>query len=283
VTGPDTLIEILDPVGSCLYHYTTLEKVIEHILPNGQMIMNPFSKMRDPRESKALNPVGAADPNGSATLEATRRFAAIHKKSRQVKDQVKVLSLTRDDSANRDPETAIFGRGFAHPRLWEQYADKHRGICLCFDKEKLTRTLLTKLAKHGKPEHGEVIYRDGPIEATAYTFPLAEIDTYQDDVIIDRLIRAGMTELFFTKTKDWETEAEYRFVVPTRGLEPLLAYVRDALRAVILGELASEHYKPSIVSLLEQPGVKELNVRILRVLWGDGVPFLRDPVAPGYS
>ncbi len=283
MSDTETLIEILDPLGSCLYHYTRLETVIEHILPSGRMIMNPFSKMRDPRESKALNPVGTAAPPQSATLERSRRFAAIYGKSQSVKDQVKVLSLTRDGPADGDPETAIFTRGFAHPRLWEQYADKHRGVCLCFDKEALTRALMTELAKHGKPEHGAVMYRDGPIAPTAYTFSLAQIDSESDDDIIDHLIQAGMTELFFTKTKDWETEAEYRFVVPTRGIEPLPAYVRGALRAVILGELASEHYKPSIVTLLEQPGVRELNVRILRVRWGDGAPFLRDPMALGYS
>ena len=65
---PETLLKLLDPPGSCLYHYTGLSMVVEHILPSGRMIMNPFSKMRDPRESKALNPVGAVDPPGSATL-----------------------------------------------------------------------------------------------------------------------------------------------------------------------------------------------------------------------
>ncbi len=133
--------------------------------------------------------------------------------------------------------------------------------------------LTTELATHGKPWHGEVIYRDGPIEPNAYTFSLAEIDTYSDDEVIDRLIEAGITESFFTKTKDWETEAEYRFVVPTRGMEPLLVYVRDVLRAIILGEFASQHYKPSIMSLLEQPGVKELNDP--QSAWGDGAPFDR--------
>jgi hypothetical protein len=56
VNTSDDLLKLLDPPGSCRYHYTRLCKVVEHILPSGRIKMNPFSKMRDPRESKELNP-----------------------------------------------------------------------------------------------------------------------------------------------------------------------------------------------------------------------------------
>jgi hypothetical protein len=106
----EDLVKLLDPPGSCLYHYTRLCTVVEHILPSGRIKMNPFSRMRDPRESKELNPVGAAGPAGS-TLEGTRRFPAIHAKSRRVKNQVKVLSLTRDDSVSAMSRVRSSGAG----------------------------------------------------------------------------------------------------------------------------------------------------------------------------
>ncbi len=60
----ETLLKLLDPPGSCLYHYTRLCIAVEHILPTGRMKLptgrmklNPFSKIRDPRASKDLNPV----------------------------------------------------------------------------------------------------------------------------------------------------------------------------------------------------------------------------------
>src|SRR6266487_7145354 len=198
------------------------------------MKMNPLAKMRDPRESKELNPVGS----GPTTLEGTKKFAPLHAKSRQAKEQVKVLSLTRDDLRDGDAESAIFGRGFAHPRLWEQYADNHRGICLCFDREKLIRMVSEEVVRRGERLfHGPVVYRDGPIKAEAYTFPMSDFEAgYSNAKIIDRLITRNMDELFFTKVEDWKTEFEYRFVVPTAGMKPLLVYVRDALRSVMLGE-----------------------------------------------
>jgi len=285
VSTTEELLKLLDPPGSCLYHYTRLDTVVAHILPSGRINMNPLAKMRDPRESKELNPVARADSPGSGTtLERTRRFGPLHAKSRGVKEQVKVLALTRDDLSDRDPETAIFGRGFARPRLWEQYADNHRGVCLCFDCEKLVRMLRQELAPGDERIwDGPVVYRDGPIKADAYTFPDSEFDKYSDSEIIDRLITRNKDELFFTKAKDWEIEFEYRLVVPTAGMEPLPVYVRDALRVVMLGELVGKEYTPSIVALLDEPGVKELEIRILRVQWQDGAPYLRDPTAFGYS
>lgn len=53
----EDLLKVLDPPGSCLYHYTRLDTVVAHILPSGRMHMNSLAKMRDPRESKELNPV----------------------------------------------------------------------------------------------------------------------------------------------------------------------------------------------------------------------------------
>jgi hypothetical protein len=173
VRTTEDLVELLDPPGSCFYHYTRLDTAVAHILPTGRMKMNPFAEMRDPRESKELNPVAS----GPASLEATRRFAKLHADSRQVKRRVKVLCLTRDDPRNPDGEDAIFGRGFAHPRLWEQYADNHRGICLCFDREKLVRLLSVEVRGRREPLfHGPVVYRDGRVSLEEYTFPASDFD-----------------------------------------------------------------------------------------------------------
>lgn len=279
------LLPLLDDLGSVLYHYTRLEAVVEDILPSGRMKMNPFAKMRDPRESKDLRPQMRADGRGIWTARNMRRFASVLQKSVDVKKQVKVLSLTEDDvSVRPNQEEAIFGRGFAHPRLWEQYADNHRGICLCFDRQTLVKRMRSEVKKHGERMWCDpVAYRDGPIRPEAYTFSEREFEKFSDEEVIDRLITANRHELFFTKVTDWQTEKEFRFVVPSVGTDPLPVYVRDALRVVMLGELTSEHYTPAILALLGKEGVAELNIRVLRLRWQDGSPFLRDPTLIGYS
>jgi hypothetical protein len=131
--------------------------------------------------------------------------------------------------------------------------------------------------------YGSICYRDGPIAPEAYTFSERGFEEFDDETIIDRLITANRDELFFTKVKDWETEKEFRFVVPTSDREPLAVYVRDALRVVMLGEHVSEHYTPALRALLTAEGVANLGIRLLRVKWQDGAPFLRDSTRLGYS
>jgi len=42
--------------GEWLFHYTTLEKAIELILPSLRMKLSPFTEMRDPREYEPWAP-----------------------------------------------------------------------------------------------------------------------------------------------------------------------------------------------------------------------------------
>jgi hypothetical protein len=161
--------QVFEPTGSCLYHYTRLDTALELILPTWRIRLSPFSKMRDPRESKRWGYEAPRAPSMDLRDEVTR-FSELIRLANELPDRVKVLSLTQDDVGERDTEAAVFGRGFAHPRLWEQYADKHSGICLCFDRQELTRTLTIRLRRSGPVEHGPVEYADREIAPDALRF-----------------------------------------------------------------------------------------------------------------
>src|SRR5690242_13384143 len=102
------------------------------------MKLGPFSQMRDPRESKPWGYEAPTDPFVDLRDEVGR-FSEMIRAAQELKGRVKVLSLTEDNLSEPD-ESAVFGRGFAHPRLWEHYADNHSGVCLCFDRQALIRT-----------------------------------------------------------------------------------------------------------------------------------------------
>ena len=40
------------PSGQFFYHYTSSEVAFEHILPERQLLVSPYSEMRDPLENK---------------------------------------------------------------------------------------------------------------------------------------------------------------------------------------------------------------------------------------
>ncbi len=271
--------EPLGEPGDCLYHYTRLSTAIESILPTGTLMMNPFSKMRDPRESKRWGfeaPAESIDTDEESFREEVLLFAEMNRKAEGIQHEVKVLSLTRDDTSPRPPETAIFGSGLVHPRLWEHYAENHHGVCLCFDLGGLI-DMLGALRETGRFDHGPVIYRDGEIDLAARQFLLSEARKHGPDKAIRDHVANHVAELFFTKLRDWETEFEYRFTVHGSDPDPVFVSVRHALRAVVIGAATNTNYLPALGELVDR-----YEIPIFRINWQDAKPFFTNPRALGY-
>jgi hypothetical protein len=47
-------------LANTLCHYTTAEAAFEHIIPWGELLMNPYARMRDPLENRELSFGGVA-------------------------------------------------------------------------------------------------------------------------------------------------------------------------------------------------------------------------------
>lgn len=165
-------------------------------------------------------------------------------------------------------------RGYARPRLWQQYAENHAGVCLAFRKELLTFAFENELAREGTlwQRHGRVDYnrwrRHGPGLSTAvyrHNDPLVVTDTSGEsatDALAKHLAVHG-EELLFTKLPDWATEQEYRFVLLDEGDGD--RYLPPSLVAVILGHRFPEDRVPEA-----QRACEEQNCALYRLRWGDG-------------
>jgi hypothetical protein len=135
--------------------------------------MNPLSRMRDPRESQAWMPTvgGYVGPNDDL-LRDTQRFAALLRDINPgygdggLRDRIKVLSFSTDDPRVDDDSTrTIYDWGFARPRLWEHYANRHQGVCLCFDRVALSEYIHGHLDADGVVLDQPLTYRNGEIES----------------------------------------------------------------------------------------------------------------------
>jgi Protein of unknown function (DUF2971) len=252
--------------GDYLFHYTTLATAVEHILPTRKFRMSPFSQMRDPRESHQWAASGATyDP---APMGENELFFGFSERLMEEKATFKVMSLTRD--IERPPPNGIFGRGFARPRLWEQYGGNHAGVCLCFDRSALLAELEPQLSRLGAMRHDEVVYEDDQIHVLH--FDMREVVDRGIDPVLDQLLDRNTDELFFKKLRDWETEFEYRFIVRTSDHEPVLVNIANALRGVVLGPLVSTQYLPAVRALCDPADVK-----IARLIWWNGRPIAVPP------
>jgi hypothetical protein len=276
-----TTPEVIGSPGQMLYHYTSLDTALQHIVPAQKIRLGPFSSMRDPRESADWSIsvggfVGDVDPR-----DDIRDFWQFNRRVNELKSQVKVLSLTEDAAREGDATTIAFGRGYAHPRLWEQYADNHRGVCLCFHRELLHRRLRESLEPYGSELHcGPVIYEDREIAPEALYTLVEKLRTEGPIDAASSHLREHINELFFTKLRDWETEREYRFVIQTNEPDPIIARVSTSLRAVILGaDPGSRYYEAALAKFCDPAEVEIFHMR-----WNHGFPHLApryEPAAEG--
>jgi Protein of unknown function (DUF2971) len=256
-------------LGTSLYHYTTAAKAIEFILASWRLRLGPFSTMRDPRESSDWL-------MGATVYEAGEReselFGRLFRELNDAKATIKVLSLTRDDTEGEllDDLADSLRFGYGHPRLWEQYADVHTGVCLCLNQEALLRAAERELAVKGRFDHGEMIYRNARgIDRSLLHADLKRVAEVGVEAWVREHLWEHREEFFFRKLGDWSTEMEYRLLLQAEHREPEYVGISDALEAVICGYAIAEGDLSRIRALCGPVGV-----RVLRVQWPHALPIL---------
>lgn len=237
------LINPLEDANAYLYHYTSSDTALRHILRTGTLLLNSFSRVNDPRESKHwdLSPYIRADAN--LTLE---QYDAISKEISQIlKANAKLICFSQDKQSSQNvwqPE-ALLKRGFAKPAMWHHYANKHNGVCLMFNREKLLGTINKQLNAE-KLFYGKVAYSDKGIipkmKNDAFIINLLSVrDSESYFLAIQDHFDYWYEELFLKKLSDWSNEDEYRCVYLDDNPEPLLVEFGDSLEAIVIGERAT--------------------------------------------
>lgn len=247
-----------------LAHYTKASVAFEHVLPERRLRMSPYRDMRDPAENKDIVPGltywgDPADPEG-AWEDAAAGIRAI-------RDSCRVLSLTRD----ADGATENFGSCWARPRMWEQYADEHRGVCLLFDRANLVSALGSELKERGPLYLNEVRYTPAGIAESATQNLIDEriLDTAQRPTAIAEYIENNYTDFFFLKSNDFETEHEYRAVLMAGDDDYAHVRYKEALAAVIVGERFPAWQLAGASEVCAKAGVP-----LRKMHWEHGRPFV---------
>lgn len=255
--------------GRCFFHYTTREAAFSGILPTGQLRLSPYRAMRDPLENQHWRfTFGGYGPRDDAELRSDlARYDEFERRANEgVRDRSRLLSLTIDAQPSPDGEREPFCRGWARARMWEQYAEKHRGVCLVFDRELLAEHFDRSAEAAGiRACYRQPVTYDG----AGMLKPIIPQEELDDPELLDRYIAANADALFFTKTRDWETEHEFRFVAITCEDTSLSIEYGSALVAVIAGERLPSWEWPAVPSACQQAGAQAL-----RILWKNWRPGL---------
>jgi hypothetical protein len=206
-----------------IYHFTRSETGIFNIIPCGQLRLNSFERTNDPREYKSFG-FGAINAHFDHANYIDQVHAEQDKISRQIKKDCKVLCFCEDYFTEGE-----WWDGFNLPRMWAQYGENHKGICLEIDKTEFIE------------ENKDILGSDLTFfESIHYTnkdeYPFVEFDQYNergDDYLKD-FIRSYYKYLFFQKNKDWETEHELRLIHFDNAVDKYCS-IKKSLKKIIVG------------------------------------------------
>ena len=258
-----------------LFHYTSRDTALEHILPTGRLRFGRLPRTNDPREFAPISfgIVDRVDENDQLTTRNPSEL--IEEADALLRDSVHVLCLT-EDRRSHGGEQRGYGNGPRRARMWAQYAANHTGVCLCFDGKRLIGAAEDQLGGPGRTLlHAAVDYLpEGEYpRATTLFQPRAEQDL---KTFIENLVGTIPWDLFFAKDWDWNSETEYRFLLRGDTQDEEFIDVRGALEAVIVGQRFHPVYRPGLYKLC-----KELEIDPLQIQWEMGLPFVVRILDPG--
>jgi hypothetical protein len=256
-----------NPDRQLLYHYTRAEVALEAILPNRTLRLSPYSSMRDPLEYRELPLMMRYSGTSSPRLPLRRAQEIIS----DLRAQMRILSMTMDAEGYTDEQIHAFGRGYARPRMWEQYAENHTGVCLAFSSSCLTGAFVNEMEREGAYNIGPVRYTEGGFVVSDAR--LLDGDQLREETAVEALTKHIVRhnrDFWFLKLLDWETEYEYRFVLfnPTvPSDQPIDIPFGPCLKGIVLGERFDNDDLDRIRELSA-----ELDVPLVRLDWRGGRP-----------
>ncbi len=141
--------------------------------------------------------------------------------------------------------------------MWAQYAGNHTGVCIFFDRARLTQRMEEHFKNRGRLLHGAVSYdsgrmpRDNPFELS-----YDEIHRVGVGAFAKEHRRKYARQLYLTKNPDWASEQEYRYVWIDEDDEcqddAEYVSIKGCIARVCLGNRFPEVYEINMRSLKNQ-------------------------------
>jgi len=221
-----------------LYHYTTVDKAVGFILKDKTLMFNSLRNTNDPKESKDwkfdFHIGNGASPSHAESMKLWETV------SKEIKSNCKILCFSKDKPGLGDDFfNDIYLRGFAKSRMWAQYGDDHKGVCLIFDKKKIEALLTAQFSSISDLYATDIKYKNRPLKGDIFKSPytlhyplLKELGVSE---YVKRHIHTHNNELIFEKSLDWRDEEEYRYMMLINNINNQYLKYENALCGVVFG------------------------------------------------
>lgn len=267
-----------------LYHFTSPD-TFYYIMKDVSLRFNFFSKVNDPKESKywsaSLNKedkyifdLNCPDKKQNILLYSEFSDLKIGPFDK-MKNKIQVLCFTIDKYDNEmkcDKDNAYLFRGFGNPYFWSHYGSSktdrslQEGVCLQLNLDEIENKYLKLNVDHhfGKRK---VNYSDEVYEGNPEFISFSDIKRHEIFDLVKRCIFKHQDHYLFKKTKFWEAENEYRFVIFNEIEEYKFLDIKGCIASIIIGEDIKIEDQNKILAI-----AKENFIAVSKMDWGNGYP-----------
>jgi hypothetical protein len=254
-------------IQDVIYHYTKAPTAIDYILNENQLKFSLRTNAIDPIEriSPDARVVSqywgdedvheeVCNKNRDSAFALTKEVISIAKKYTQI-------SFCRNEDCDFD-FLNYFGDdfygyeekyGFTKPRMWEQYADNYKGVCLAFSKNKI------------ESKNKNLLNLSGIVEYKSYS----ELSLKDNDVSLNAINNIGskeykrklnrrLKEQLFWKHKDYIGESEYKICTSDNHLK---LDIKDCLVAIFISEYTNQKQKDCLLEDANKYKVPIINIK----------------------
>ena len=192
-----------------VYHYCDLNTAIEYILHEKQIRLSSRRNSIDPIENTKPFISYLQTANFSNEIKALANHLKIRDLTLDKEANAKQLCLCMNDETKYNPNTSpaypYEYYGFLKQRMWDQYADKYKGICLAFSLSALKENACDCIS--GKINY--INYRQ--FELNHQSINLNEIERMGPDAYWENVSKR-IEKNMFQKHLDYKDENECRFL-----------------------------------------------------------------------
>ncbi|HBW13098.1 MAG TPA: hypothetical protein DEF30_04680 [Proteiniclasticum sp.] len=247
-----------------LYHFTSVDTLLNYILKYNRLKFNNLYNMNDPKEASSWPFKFYDEVTDTSYLRINSSI--FEEIDRYVKSYWLIACFKNEPHITYETDINEFDRAYFDMRMWDQYGDKHKGICIIFDHEKLMNSL-SKLSEFNV-FHGSVTYSNNYFNKMEDPFAVSfhQISLHGLNEIMKNQTMKYYDNFFFTKSLSWRGEDEYRIALhfKEKEVEYYLHDFKDAITGIILGYQVSEEIQKDIFELFGD----KLNIyRILSNNW----------------
>ena len=224
-----------------LFHYTSLATFIEYILPSKKLKFSKIKNSRDPYEYQSFDHRYLDEDS----LSNDTIFLEFLQCVKNFKLDSQFLCFSLPDTVNIGKEPSYLRFGYDRPKLWESYGDKHKGVCIGFDKSKIESQFSNNIQNDEFCyRHREIDYKDIVSGHPHKTNSLLS-NLYHEYLgpNCKELILKNEKTFFFQKDYDYKDENEYRFVAITnKEQEEIKIDISDAVTDIYFGDLVPSDF-----------------------------------------